>query len=69
MDARRNCTAENIQKMLSSPKHMITIFWLPLGFRVIRVLPKRPHFDATYFLDNILDEINCTHLTGNAEDD
>jgi hypothetical protein len=55
--------------MLSSPKHMVTIFWLPLGFRVIRVLPKRAHFDATYFLDNILDEINCTRLIGNAEDD
>jgi hypothetical protein len=55
--------------MISTPKRMITIFWSPLSFRVIRVLPKGAHFDATYFRDNIFDEINCTGLTGNAEDD
>jgi hypothetical protein len=47
---------------------MITIFWSPLSFCVIRVLPKGAHFDATYFRDNILDEINCIGPTGNAED-
>jgi hypothetical protein len=57
------------KKMINSPKRMVTVFWSPLGFRVIRVLPKWAHFDATYFRDNIVDEINCNHRMGNAEDD
>jgi hypothetical protein len=55
--------------MISSPKRMVIIFWSPLGFRVIRVLPKGAHFHATYLRHNIIDEINCNRLTGNAEDD
>jgi hypothetical protein len=55
--------------MISGPKRMIIIFWSLLSFRVIRVLPKGAHFEATYFRDNILDEIDCIHPTGNAEDD
>jgi hypothetical protein len=48
------------RKMISSSKWMVTIFWSPLGFRVIRVLPKGAHFDATYFRDNILNDIDYT---------
>jgi hypothetical protein len=57
------------KKMISSPKRMVTIFWLPLGFRAIRVLPKGAHFDATHFRDNVFYEIDCTRPTGNAEND
>jgi hypothetical protein len=48
---------------------MVTIFWSPLGFRVIRVLPKGVHFDAKYFRNNILSEIDRTRPIGNEEDD
>jgi hypothetical protein len=57
------------KKMIRSPKRMVTIFWSPLGFRVIRVLPKGVHFDAKYFQDNILSEIDRTRPTGSEEDD
>jgi histone-lysine N-methyltransferase SETMAR len=55
--------------MIGSPKRMMTIFWSPLGFRVIRVLPKGVHFDAKYFRDNILSQIDRTRSTGSEEDD
>jgi hypothetical protein len=55
--------------MISSPTLIVIIFWLRLDFRVIRVLRKGMHFDATYFRDNVFDETDCIGPTGNAEDD
>jgi hypothetical protein len=55
--------------MISSPKRMVTIFWSPFGFRVIRVLLKEAHFDATYFRDKILNDTEGTRPTGIEEDD
>jgi histone-lysine N-methyltransferase SETMAR len=56
------------RKMIGSPKRMVAIFWSPLGFCVVRVLAKWAHFDATYFRDNILNDIDCTRCTGSEED-
>jgi hypothetical protein len=58
-----------LNKITGSPKRIVTIFWSPLGFRVLRVLPKEVHFDAKYFRDNILSEIDRTRPTGSEEDD
>jgi hypothetical protein len=32
---------------------MFTVFWSPLGFSVVRILPKGQHFDAQYFTTTI----------------
>jgi hypothetical protein len=56
-------------KMMSRPKLVVTLFWSPLGLHVIRVLPKRAHFDAMYFLDKILNGIDYIRPTRSEEDD
>jgi hypothetical protein len=41
-------------KMNSSPKAIISIFWSPLGFPVIQVLPPKVTFTSKLFIDAIL---------------
>jgi hypothetical protein len=43
--------------MIGSPKAMVTIFWSPLGFRVIQALPPRVTFTPEFFFDAILPHI------------
>jgi histone-lysine N-methyltransferase SETMAR len=43
--------------IISRPKVLITIFWSPLSFPVIDVLPTREKFTALYFCDNIAPQI------------
>jgi hypothetical protein len=46
-----------LKQMISTSKHMLTIFWSSLGFRVVRIPPKGVHFTTEYFRDDILEEI------------
>jgi hypothetical protein len=43
--------------MISSPKAMIIIFWLPLGFPVIHALPPKLTFTSKLFVGDILPHI------------
>jgi histone-lysine N-methyltransferase SETMAR len=36
---------------------MLTIFWSPLGFSLLEILPKRIHFDSQYFCSSNLSAI------------
>jgi hypothetical protein len=47
---------------------MLTIFWSPLGFALVQLLPKGQHFNAGYFCENILQEINQNRPAATAED-
>lgn len=40
---------------------MLTVFWSPLGFRIINFLPRRQKFNAQYLIENILTPITQTH--------
>jgi hypothetical protein len=37
----------------ASPKRMLTVFWSPLGFCLVEILPKGARFDAQYFCSEI----------------
>jgi hypothetical protein len=39
---------------IARPKRMLTVFWSPLGFLVVKIMPKGQHFDAHYFMSIIL---------------
>jgi hypothetical protein len=59
-------------KTIGSPRRMLTIFWSLLRFRIIRVIrvvPKGAHFDATHFRDNILYDVDCIRPADSEEDD
>jgi hypothetical protein len=47
---------------------MLAIFWSPLGFPLVQLLPKGQHFNAGYFYENILQEINQNRPAATAED-
>jgi hypothetical protein len=43
--------------MINSPKPMVVVFWSPLSFPVIQVLPPKMTFTAKFFVDNSLPDI------------
>jgi hypothetical protein len=45
------------RRTISNPKQMPTVFWSPLGFSLIKSLPKGIRFDSQYFCCNILSAI------------
>lgn len=47
--------------IISTPKRMLTIFWSPLGFRIVEMLPQGMKFSAEYFTNTILQKITETH--------
>lgn len=47
--------------IISTPKRMLTIFWSPLGFRIVEMLPQGMKFSAEYFTNVILQKITETH--------
>jgi hypothetical protein len=49
---------EVAKQLISIPKVMITIFWNPFGIHVLAALPKRALFDAEYFIDYVLTQLN-----------
>jgi hypothetical protein len=46
------------RQTIGSPKRMLTIFWSSFGFPLVTILPKWEYFNARYFCQNILAEIN-----------
>jgi histone-lysine N-methyltransferase SETMAR len=56
------------RQTIGSPKRMLTVFWSPLGFALVRMLPKGAHFDAHYFCTNILAEVDRIRPAATAED-
>ena len=36
---------------------MLTIFWYPNGFAIVKVLPENERFTAEYFINNILKDL------------
>ena len=49
------------KRIISSPKRMLTVFWSPLGFRIIEMLPKGTRFNSKYFINEILSKIAEIH--------
>lgn len=43
--------------IISTPKRMLTVFWSPLGFRIVEMLPKGQRFNSEYFISSILQKI------------
>jgi hypothetical protein len=52
------------KKAISSPQAMIMIFWSPLGFPVIQVLPPKATFTSEFFVDAILPHIVAAKPAG-----
>jgi hypothetical protein len=42
------------KRTASRPKRMFTVFWSPLSFSLVEILPKGIHFDASYCCSSIL---------------
>jgi hypothetical protein len=42
------------QHTVQSPKFMLTVVWNPIGFHVLKALPKGRKFNAQYYANNIL---------------
>ena len=55
------------KRTISSPKRMITVFWSPLGFQIIEMLPKGSKFNSRYFIDEILVKIAQFHQEFNGQ--
>ena len=49
---------DRIEQRIDSKKFMITIFWNPNGFLVVEALDDNMVFNADYFRDEILEQIN-----------
>jgi hypothetical protein len=46
------------RQIISNSKRMLTIFWPPLGFPLVQILPKGQRFNAEYLYNHILYEID-----------
>jgi hypothetical protein len=56
------------RRTIASPKRMLTVFWSPLGFSLVEILPKGIHCDSQYFCSNILSAIVQTRPSETPED-
>jgi histone-lysine N-methyltransferase SETMAR len=56
------------RQTISRPKRMLTVFWSPFGFPLVRMLPKCAHCDAHYFCTNILADVDRIRPAATAED-
>lgn len=45
------------RRIIASPKRMLTVFWSPIGFRIVEMLPHGEKFNADYFINCILKKI------------
>lgn len=45
------------RKTIQSKKYMLTVFWNPNGFALVKVLPDHMKFNAEYFINEILTEL------------
>jgi hypothetical protein len=56
------------RQTICSPKRMLTAFWSPLDFPLVRMLLKGAHFDARDFCTNIIANIDRIRRAATAED-
>jgi hypothetical protein len=56
------------RQTISSPKRILTGFWSPLDFPLVRMLPTGAHFDPHYFCTNIIPDIDRIRPAATAED-
>jgi hypothetical protein len=54
----RAVTATRPRQIISSSKRMLTVFWSPLGFPLVQILPKGHHFHAEYLCNHRLHGID-----------
>ena len=45
------------RRIISTPKRMLTVFWSPLGFRIVEMLPSGNKFNSSYFTESILKKL------------
>jgi hypothetical protein len=45
---------ERERHTVQSPKFMLTVVWNPIGFHVLKALPKGRKFNAQYYINDIL---------------
>jgi hypothetical protein len=45
------------RRTIASPKRMLTVFWSPLGFSLVEIMPKGILFGFQYFCSNILSAV------------
>jgi hypothetical protein len=46
-----------LRTIISTPKVMVSIFWCPVGFPVMRALPPKSKLNAEYFCDDMIPKI------------
>jgi hypothetical protein len=56
------------KRTVPSPKRMLTIFWSPLGFSLVEILPKGIIFDSRCFCFNALSAVVQNRPSGTPED-
>jgi hypothetical protein len=61
-------TPTRSRQTISSPTRMLTVFWSPLGFPFAQILPKGYRFNAEYFWNHILHEIDRIYPATTEED-
>ena len=49
--------SKRAKKMIGSKKYMLTIFWNPKGFQLVKILPDDTTFNDDYFITEILEPI------------
>ena len=50
--------SKRTKSIIGSKKYMLTIFWNPLGFHLVKILPDGITFNSDYFITEILEPIN-----------
>jgi hypothetical protein len=57
-----------LRQTISNPNRMLTVFWSPFSFSLVRMLRKGAHFDVHYFCTAILADVDRIRLAATAED-
>jgi histone-lysine N-methyltransferase SETMAR len=52
--APRESVIDRGRHIVQSPKFMLTVVWNPIGFHVLKALPKGSKFNAQYYINDIL---------------
>jgi hypothetical protein len=61
-------TPSRSRQIISNLKRTLTVFWFSLGLPLVQILSKGRRFNAEYFCDHILHEIDRIHPATTDED-
>jgi hypothetical protein len=53
--------------MITSPKRILTLFWSPVSFPIIEILPKEDYCDIEFFCSKFLQKIDRIRPADTAE--